>query len=229
MKTKLAFFDVEGTLFKKAERNPQGNVAPSAWMLLAKHLGKKATAEQLLTRKKWNRNEYNGYVEWMEDTIRIYQKYGLKKKFFDKVIYSCEYQPGVREAFLEIRKEYKTALISGGFKALADRAIVSLKIDHAFTACELFWDTRGGLAHWNLLPCDYEGKLEFMKLIMEEHGVKPKDCVFVGDGRNDIPLAKAVGTSICFNGDSELAKVCTYSIKQPASKVDFGAVLRYLK
>ena len=224
---KLAFFDVEGTLFRKVVRNPSGNVAPSAWQLLAQHLGRKATEEERLTRDKWNEGKYNGYVEWMEDTIRIYKKYSLKKKFFEKVINSCEYQPGVREAFLEIRKNYKTALISGGFKALADRATVSLKIDHSLAACELFWDTHGGLAHWNLLPCDYEGKLEFMKLIMEEHGVKAKNCIFVGDGRNDIPLAKAVGTSICFNGDSELAKVCTYSIKQPASKVDFRAVLKY--
>ncbi len=80
-----------------------------------------------------------------------------------------------------------------------------------------------------MLPCDYEGKLNFMTLIMEEHDVKPKDCLFVGDGRNDIPLARVVGTSICFNGDSELAKVCTHSIKQSPKNLDFRAVLRYIK
>ncbi|MAG08375.1 phosphoserine phosphatase [Candidatus Woesearchaeota archaeon] len=229
MKIKLIFFDMEGTLFRKACRDSKGNTAPSAWTLLAEHLGPKACEEEDYTKDKWNNSEYSGYVEWMEDTIKIFQKYGLDKKFFDKVMNSIEYHPGVKESFEELRKKgYKTALISGGFKAQADRALKDLRISHAFAACEFLWDDKEKLVHWNLLPCDYEGKLDFMKLIMKEHGLRKDECAFVGDGINDIPFAKAVGLSIAFNGAPELQKASTHSINQEEGKEDFRAVLKFL-
>ncbi len=226
---KIAFFDLEGTIFRKAVRSPRGNVAASLWILLAKKLGKRAEADERKTRDKWNRNEYNGYVGWMEDTIRVYQKHRLKRRMFDRAIQGSQYHPGVKEVFTELEGKYVTSIITGGFKALADRAAVDLKAGHTFAACELFWDEKEEIEHWNLLPCDYKGKVDFMKLLMEEHGAKAKECVFVGDGPNDIHLAKAVGTSICFNGDSQLENVCTYTIRQPASKIDFRAVLKYIR
>lgn len=219
---------MKGTLFRRMYKDSKGNTSPSAWTLVAKHLGSRALREEELTKDKWNNGEYSGYVEWMEDTIRIYQKYGLKRDFFEKVISSVEYYPGVKEAFEELRKKgYKTALISGGFKAQADRAVKDLKINHAFAACEFFWDEKGKLVHWNLLPCDYEGKEDFMKLLMKEHGLKKDECAFVGDGKNDIPFAKAVGLSIAFNGAPELQEACTHSVNQEEGKEDFSAILNY--
>ena len=227
-KIKMIFFDMEGTLFRKTYKDSKGNTAPSAWTLIAEHLGKDALEEEEWTKEKWTNGEYAGYVEWMEDTILIHQKYNLTKSFFENIMKSVEYYPNVKEVFKELRERgYKTALISGGFKAQADRAQKDLKIYHAFAACEYFWDKKGNLYHWNLLPCDYEGKLDFMKLIMKEHGLKKSQCAFVGDGRNDIPFAKAVGLSIAFNGAPELQKICTYSINQKNGKEDFKAVLKY--
>ena len=147
-----------------------GNIAPSAWTLIAQHLGSEALAEEEETKRKWNAGEYRGYVEWMEDTIRIHQKYGLTRDFFEKIMFGIQYHEGVQETFEELRKRgYRTALISGGFKAQADRALRDLKIDHAFVACEYLWGNNGELVHWNLLPCDYEGKVDFMHLIMKEY------------------------------------------------------------
>lgn len=225
---RLIFFDMEGTIFKKTVRNSYGNTAPSAWSLLAKHLGEKAHADEEETKKKWTQGLYAGYVEWMEDTIRMYQKYGLRRNFFDKVMSSIEYHRGVFETFDALRKKgIRTVLISGGFKAQADRAQKDLKIDHAFSACELFWNDEGQLLHWNLLPCDYEGKIDFMNLIIKEHGLCKDECAFVGDGKNDVALAKEAGMSICFNGDEALSKVATHSIKQGCGREDFLAILKY--
>lgn len=224
---RIIFFDMEGTLFKKTYKDSSGNTAPSAWTLLADHLGSEALIEENETKKKWNNKEYSGYVEWMEETIKIHQKYGLTKEFYDKIMSSVEYHNGVKEVFEELKKRgIKTGLISGGFKSQADRALKDLKIDHAFVACEYLWDEKGKLIHYNLLPADYEGKVDFMKLIMKEHGVVAQDCAFVGDGRNDIPFAKAVGASISFNGAKELEEVSTYSVRQ--KKEDFRAILPYL-
>lgn len=228
-KIKLVFFDMEGTIFRKVVKAYGGNVAPSAWTLISEHLGSNAAKEEKGTKEKWNHGEYKGYVEWMEATIKIYKKYGLKKDFFEKLMRSIEYHDGVKETFKELKKRgYKTALITGGFKAQADRAQKDLMIDHAFSACEYFWDEKGNLIHWNLLPCDYEGKKDFMHLIMKEHSFKKEECAFVGDGPNDVPLAKEAGISISFNGIPELQKVCTYSISQPIGKEDFREILKFL-
>ena len=213
---------MEGTLFKKTYKDSQGNTTPSAWTLLAEHLGPEAHKEEEDTKVKWTKGEYSGYVEWMDETIKIFQKYNLKKDFFDSIMHSIKFHHGVKETFEELRKKgYKTGLISGGFKAQSDRAQRELKINHAFAACELFWDDKGNILHWNLLPCDYEGKIDFMKLIIKEHGLKPEECAFIGDGRNDVHLAKEVGLSISFNGAKELQEVSTYSINQPKGKEDF--------
>jgi len=227
-KIKLVFFDLEGTIFKKVYKDSKGKTAPSIWTLIAEHLGPDAFEEEEWTKEKWNSDQYSGYVEWMADTIRIHQKYGLKKEFFDKIISSVKYHKGVKETFAKLRKKgYETALITGGFKAQANRAQIDLKINHAFAACEYFWDKKGRLVHWNLLPCDYKGKLDFMKLIMKEHGLKRSECGFVGDGRNDIPFAKFAGMSVSFNGAPELEKASNHSIRQPDGKEDFRAILKY--
>jgi phosphoserine phosphatase len=105
---------------------------------------------------------------------------------------------------------------------------VDLKIDHAFAACEYFWNESGKLLHWNLLPCDYEGKLDFMQLIIKEHGLTAGECAFVGDGRNDINFAKAVGLSIAFNAAAELQEASSHSINQESGKEDFRAILHYI-
>lgn len=223
---KLVFFDVEGTIFRKVVKDTHGNTAPSAWGLLSAHLGADALREDEATKVKWTSGGYKGYVEWMEATIAIHQKYGLEKAFFDAVMNLCVYHPGVEETFAELRSNgVRTALISGGFKATADRAARELKIDHALAACEYYWSDDGKLVWWNLLPCDYHGKADFMQLISQEHGLALKDCAFVGDGRNDIPLAQAVGISIAFNGAHELQSVCTHSINQQQGAEDFRAIL----
>jgi len=226
-KIKLIFFDMEGTLFRKASSGSR--LLPGVWAGLAEALGKEALKDEAQTQQKWDSGKYAGFVEWCEDSIKVHIKHGITKELFDGVIESYDYFPGVKEVFAELKKKgMRTALITGGFKAMADRAQRELKIDHVFAACEYFWEENGKLLHWNILPCDYEGKVDFMKLIMNEHGLKPEQCAFVGDGKNDIHLARAVGLSIAFNAAEELQKASTFSVSQPRGKEDFREILKYL-
>jgi len=222
--------DLEGTLLKKEYRLDTGKVAPSAWTVLARKLGNNAYVEEEETKEKWLRGEYAGYIEWMRDTIRIHQKYNLTQAFFYAVMNSVELMPGVFNAVAEFRQNGAiTAIITGGFKALADRVQRQLKIDHAFSGCEYFFDPNGYIQHFNLLPADEEGKVDFMQLIAKEHGVERKDCVFVGDGKNDVHLAKAVGVSIAFNAQPELKNVASISIDQELGHEDFYEVARVIR
>ncbi|MBI2672098.1 HAD-IB family phosphatase [Candidatus Woesearchaeota archaeon] len=225
---KLLVSDMEGTIFRKAIKDSKFGIAPSAWTLMAEHLGPECLAEENKIKEKLSKERYPT-VEWVPDSARLLQKYGLKKSLFDYVLSLVEYHPRIHETFKILREAgIKTALVSGGFKAQADKAQIDLKIDHSFTACEFFWDKEGNLEHWNCLPADYEGKLDFMKLVIREYGFDPEECAFVGDGINDVILAKAVGTSIAFNAHHDLQKAATYVINQLKGQEDFMAILPYL-
>lgn len=226
MYPKLIFMDLEGTLLKKEYRLDNGKVAPSAWTVLAERLGEECLRAEEQTKDKWLRKEYAGYVEWMRDTIRIHVEHGLTRSIFQSVIDSAELMPGAPKAICEFQEQGAiTAIISGGFKALADRVQRELKIDHALSGCEYFFDEgTGEVEHFNLLPSDEEGKVDFMRLLLKEHGLSERQCVFVGDGKNDVHMARVVGLSIAFNAQDELRKVATMCIDQPRGHEDFYAV-----
>lgn len=142
------------------------------------------------------------------------------------IMESVSFTPNVESALARMHSwGTTTVIITGGFKALADRLQRTLRIHHAFAACEYFFDEESGLLdHANLLPADELGKVDFMRLICREYGVPPADCAFVGDGMNDVHLAGEVGFSVAFNAQPELVKVASTSISQQPGAEDFMAV-----
>ena len=230
MGIKLIFFDMEGVIFEPGFTENHKGVAASIWSVIPPELGEESVKVMAEGKRRWASGEFRNYIEWMEYSLENHRKHGLTKEIFERIINSVRYMPGAVETFEELRKMgYKTAVISGGFKNLANRAIRDLGIDHTFAACEYFFDpTSGRLVHWNLIPCDYAGKVDFMRLMMREYGISPEDCAFVGDGVNDVPIAKEVGLSIAFNAAQELQEAATHSISQPEGK-DLKAILKFFK
>lgn len=227
--TKLIFFDMEGVIFESGIVEKRKGVSASVWTVIGKELGEEAHAEEEKGKDRWIEKGFKNYIEWMEHTIDIHKKYGLTKEVFERIINKVPYINGTVETFHELKKRgYKTAMISGGFKNLANRAIRDLGVDHTFAACEYFFDPASGrLVNWNMLPCDYEGKVDFMRLMMREYGLHPSECAFVGDGVNDIPIAKEVGMSIAFNGRKELQAVTTHAVNQ--DNKDLKTILKFFK
>src|SRR5260370_39768224 len=114
-------------------------------------------------------------------------------------------------------------IISGGFRELASRAQRDFKIPHTFAACEYFFDSRGILEAYNLLPCDFQGKIDFIRLMLREYGLGATDWLFVGDGANDVPIAECAPISIAYRAHPDLNKIATFSI------TDFQDVLSIIK
>ena len=227
---RIIFMDLEGTLLRKAAHLDNRKVAPSAWTLLAERLGPDALREEEKSKDRWLKGEYRSYIEWMQDTIQIHKRFGLTASTFYDVMDSIETTTGAREVLETLRaRRVITAIISGGFKALADRVQRSMLIDHSFAACDYFFDPSSGLLqHWNLLPTDYTIKVDFMRLIIKEYRVLRSRCVFVGDGPNDVWMAKEVGCAIAFNAHPDLMRTSTCSITQPEGQEDFRAVLEVI-
>ncbi|RJT16058.1 HAD family hydrolase [Rahnella inusitata] len=224
----ICFFDMEGTLLEKNISLDNGKVAPSAWTALAKEISEECFIEEEITKDLWLENKYLSYTAWMKDTVRLHLKHGMNKKHLDKILNGAKIHDGARELFHFLReKNVVTALISGGFKQLADITQRKLKIDHAYSACEYFFDENDKVEHFNLLPTDELGKLVFMKHLADEYAVELKDCIFIGDGKNDVHLAKEVGTSIAFNAQQELIDASTFSINQ--DKPDLSVIIPILR
>ena len=224
---RIVFFDMEGTLLTKAEHLNDGKVAPSAWTVLAEKIGADCLKEEEESKDHWLAGHYpGGYMEWMLKTVQIHKKYGLRESLFHELIDSATFMPNAHAALERIHEwGCITVLITGGFKALADRVQRQLLIHHAFAGCEYFFHPETGrIEHFNLLPADEKGKVDFMLLMCKEYGYESRHCAFVGDGKNDVHLARAVGYSVAFNAQPELAKAASFAISQPPGKEDFMAV-----
>lgn len=220
---KLLVLDVEGTIFQTQARLPGATFRPSVWQAIAVALGEEAANEEVLTHRRWDNHQYDNYLEWMRDTISIHLRHNLTESLFKKLIQSVKYNPGVASTLRRIdRRSFELVLVSGGFRELAMRAQRDFGIHHAFAACEYLFEEDGRLTAYNLLPCDFEGKIDFVRLMLHEYGLGDKDWVFVGDGRNDVPIAKIAPVSVAYRADKVLCENSTHCI------VDFENLLKIL-
>lgn len=227
MSVELAVFDIDGTLFKRTIEGSDGDIARSVWSLIAKRLGDSAMEQQKAMYEKWQRDEYAGYGEWVDATAGMHRDRGLTQEQFEQAVADTEYRDGVIETFEQLEaRGVRTAAVSGGFKAQAERVQHELGIDHAAAACEYVWDEDGELAYWNLLPVDYTGKLRYVELLADCYGLSLEECAFVGDGTNDTIVAQAVGTSVACDAVPEMEAACDHALD--ARNEDFTAVLPLL-
>lgn len=218
MSIKLLFLDMEGTIFAKQQiqlRPEEPYHHHSLWSRLMHELGPAALEDDAKTILKWDAGEYQSYLDWCDESLRNLQKHGLTRGLFEKTLDSIPYNRGVKEIFGILHERgVKTAIVSGGFIEQARRAQKDLKITHAYAAADLLWDNDGTLVHWNIFPSDYEGKVDFMRLLMREYGLCQKECGFVGDGKNDVPIAQEVGRSFAYQAHPELRDVATHEIEE---------------
>lgn len=212
---KLLVCDVEGTIFKAEYKTDGSEYASTMWQPLARCLGEAAIEEEKESEKKFHNKEYKNYAEWVEATIKIHKKYGLHRDVFHSLVNGAEYNEGVMEFFSTLdRSKYIPVLISGGFEELIGRAMRDLKIFYGYGACEYFFDENDGkLAGHKLKNCDFEDKFEHVESILKRFELSSKtDWVFIGDGKNDVHIAKKAPLSFGFKPHPHLAEVVDHKI-----------------
>jgi phosphoserine phosphatase len=230
MTSRVAFLDLEGTLLRGGIEVPGSNHPLSQWPAIAHALGEDAVKAELATQRRWASKEYAGYLEWVEATCEIHKRFGLTREIMSNLVEKAQLMPGAKDLVDYLRQEgFKTVLMTGAVKSFADKVQIELGIDHAFAACEYFFDKSGKLIHWNTLPCDYEGKRNLMEVVVKEHGTKSDQCLFVGDGKNDVELARSVGLSVCFNGHDDLKAISTIVISQKKGEENLVEVIDELE
>jgi phosphoserine phosphatase len=109
------------------------------------------------------------------------------------------FMPGAKELVKYLKSRgYKTAMISGGFTMAAERIGEALDID-SVVANELLIDN-GHLTGKVKGPLTEHGSKEsVLEEICLKYGIKPNECIVVGDGANDICIFKRARYAIAFN------------------------------
>ncbi|MFP4687200.1 MAG: HAD family hydrolase [bacterium] len=217
MAIKLFFFDLEGTIFSSSKRVLEGGETAeftNLWSLLMHELGPAAVRAERHNLKKWKNGEYHSYLDWARESAGVLKKYGLNRETYLKVTETIPYNPGVKELLAELNnRDIRSAVISGGFANHARKAQRELHITHSFAAIDLLWNENGRLDYWNILPSDYEGKIDFVRLLEREYNLSLDECAFVGDEKNDVFIAREVGLSFAYNAPDELKEAAGYAIE----------------
>jgi len=198
-KIKMVFFDADGVIFDITGYTEKGKkVAISTWNYLFDKLNIYSEHERL--KKLFIKGGFPSYMEWTDEACKVLQKYGLKKQKFMEIINAKSLMKGSKETFSELkRRGYKTALITGSFKASAERVQKIFGLDYITAHCDLIFDKKGNLKKWRLIPCDYEGKIKYFNKLIKKLNLTPALCAYIGDEVNDIPIFKKVGLGIAFN------------------------------
>jgi len=211
-KIKLIFFDIDGVLFDVADyKESSKKVGKGSCSAVFDQAGIYNEHERL--KEMFIKGYFPSYTEWTDEACRVLQKHGLTKEKFMKIINGRPLMSGAKETLNELRKRgYKTVLITGTFKALAKKAEKLLGLDSIIAHCDLIFDEKGHLKEWKLIPCDFEGKIEYLNKLAMKFNLSPQECAYIGDEVNDVAVLKKAGLSIAFNSSKKEVKEAAHII-----------------
>jgi phosphoserine phosphatase len=124
---------------------------------------------------------------------------GLKLEKAMEAMNSMPLMPGAEELVKHVKSlGFKTAILSGGFTLSTDRIAKLLDMDYVFSNILEIED--GYLTGRVSGPMTENlSKEKAFEQIAKENGLKPENCIVVGDGANDICIFKIAGCAIAFN------------------------------
>jgi phosphoserine phosphatase len=183
----LIVFDMDGTLIDGETIDELAKAANVGDLVVA--LTKRAMRGEM------------DFEEALRERVKLLK--GLKVAEVNKVALDIPLMKGAKELIRELKKEHKIAMVSGGFTIVARRVAQELEID-CLIANELIikdgvltGEVVGPLVRQN-------SKKEALEAIAKREGIRPEDCIVIGDGANDISMFEAAGFSIAFNASPVL-------------------------
>ncbi len=216
MKYKLVCFDLDGTIVDDTV---------FIWQTIHEHFKTDDKKREEATKKYYNKEI--SYEEWAEHDIKLWKEKKATKKKIMKAISSLKLMKGAKETIIALKeKGLKLVIISGSLNIVLDYLFPDYKdyFDDVLIN-KLFFDEDGNISKTEFTKYDHEAKAEGLKKIAKKEGINLAECVFVGDHKNDIHVAKESGLSISFNSKSEeLDKVCDVVVREK----DLRGILKYI-
>ena len=215
-KVKAVVFDFDGTIAK----NPE----PSSWQLIEKRIGIEEEDDFL------NEQFHSGKIsfkEWSEESMRLYIRHGLNRDILEAVLDEVSPMKGTVETFERLKKEgIIVGIVSGGIKNFYEhlKNVYGMEADWVSFVTEITFDESGEVDEVDCNEFDYEGKVQALENFCDLFGIKPEDCAYVGDSRNDIHVFKVVKLPIAFCPKyDEVRKIAKHVIEEPdmSKVIDF--------
>lgn len=217
MKQKVAFFDIDGTVFRSSlfielvEKLIEEEVFPL-----------EARNEYKEVHQAWvNREgEYEAYIAAMIQTFYNHIKgvhYGTVADVGKEVVaaHSKHVYRYTRDLITELKNEnYYVVAISQSPKAILDDFCKEYGFDKVYGRMYEIGPTdrfTGVVIDEHII----QNKANIIKRVFEKEAVTPEGSVAVGDTEGDIPMLESVARPICFNPNNGL---CTYA-KQMGWKI----------
>jgi phosphoserine phosphatase len=204
----IVAFDLEGTL-----------VDAELFPALGKCIGKKPALEDITNRAMRGELDFTTSLDMRMELVQ-----GMSLDTVRRVSESLSLSKGAKETVYEIKRIGGIPIIiTGGFDILANRVARLLGIE--YVCCNRFKIEENCVTGIMEPMVTGKGKAEKLLGLTSWLGIKPSNCVAVGDGANDIDMMKATGLSIAFNGRRRVCDAATVSIKER----DLRLILSYIE
>ncbi len=177
---KITFLDLEGTLVKT-----------ESWNKVKIKFGAKKLSDEY---DKLYAVGKVGYEEWRRELVKIWKKNKVTKQQFIEVIKDYNLIEGAKELVLGLKdKGFKIIIITGEPDIFAELIAEELGVDEFYSAHEFVFDENEIFVDIKTHE-EYrrgEGKVHFIKEIIEKEGAELKDCIAIGgDDINDYWMMK---------------------------------------
>lgn len=196
---KLVVLDVDSTLIRQ-----------EVIELLAAHVGREAEVAAVTERAM--RGEID-FAASLRERVAVLE--GLPASAIDDVAAAVRLSPGAKVLVQTLLREgHAVAAVSGGFNQVLDPLAARLELTRA-AANEL--EIRDGVLTGRVAGriVDRAVKAELMGQWAQELGVAPEDVMAVGDGANDIDMARAAGLSVAYRAKPALREVAVTQVSIP--------------
>lgn len=196
---KLVVLDVDSTLIRQ-----------EVIELLAAHVGREAEVAAVTERAM--RGEID-FAASLRERVAVLE--GLPASAIDDVAAAVRLSPGAKVLVQTLLREgHAVAAVSGGFSQVLDPLAAHLELTRA-AANEL--EIQDGVLTGRVAGriVDRAMKAEIMGQWAQELGVAPEDVMAVGDGANDIDMARAAGLSVAYRAKPALREVADTQVSIP--------------
>lgn len=196
---KLVVLDVDSTLIRQ-----------EVIELLAAHVGREAEVAAVTERAM--RGEID-FAASLRERVAVLE--GLPASAINDVSAAVRLSPGAKVLVQTLLREgHAVAAVSGGFSQVLDPLAAHLELTRA-AANEL--EIQDGVLTGRVAGriVDRAMKAEVMGQWAQELGVAPEDVMAVGDGANDIDMARAAGLSVAYRAKPALREVADTQVSIP--------------
>ena len=196
---KLVVLDVDSTLIRQ-----------EVIELLAAHVGREAEVAAVTERAM--RGEID-FAASLRERVAVLE--GLPASVIDDVAAAVRLSPGAKVLVQTLLREgHAVAAVSGGFGQVLDPLAARLELTRAAAnELEIHDSVLTGRVAGRIV--DRAVKAELMGQWAQELGVAPEDVMAVGDGANDIDMARAAGLSVAYRAKPALREVADTQVSIP--------------